>query len=91
MEVAGQAPTAAAISAALSAAFSAQLQASATEAADAGAASTAAAAQLPGRSVPLLLRGGLPAGQLPMGAGMLGQAPGAPRQSSAPDALLSAR
>ncbi len=89
MEVAGQAPSAAAISAALSAAFSAQMSVSA--AVEGAPLETAAAAAQPPRSGPLLLRGGLPSVQLPLGEGLLGKAPGPPRQSSAPDALLSAR
>jgi len=85
VDTGGQAPTAAAISAALSAAFSRPMVSAPVEPA------ATAADSPPRRSMPLLMRGGLPSGPLPNTEGLLGQAPGAPRQSSAPDALLSAR
>lgn len=87
--MAGQAPSAAAISAALSAAFSGAPSSAAPAAADAAAA--AADPDAADERVAPTRRAGLPAGPLPAGEGLLGRPAGPPRQSSAPDTLLSAR
>ncbi|CAL8465566.1 g5102 [Coccomyxa elongata] len=84
-EVAGQAPSAAAISAALSGAPSS----AAPAAADAAAA--AADPDATDERVAPMRRAGLPAGPLPADEGLLGRPAGPPRQSSAPDTLLTAR